>query len=221
MKTAIVILNWNTEGFLKRFLPGLLHSVQDEDAEVIVADNASTDGSIAMMKEFFPHVRTITSEKNLGFTGGYNRAFDIIVPEKADKKADKEADKKADKEADGIENEREIAEVSGKPAKEARACRKADEAPEYFVLINSDIEVTPGWLRPLTDWMDSHPECGACAPKLHSLQEREMFEYAGAAGGWLDKYGYPFCRGRVMKRLERDCGQIGRASWRERVCLYV
>ncbi len=72
MKTAIVILNWNTEGFLKRFLPGLLHSVQDEDAEVIVADNASTDGSIAMMKEFFPHVRTITSEKNLGFTGGYN-----------------------------------------------------------------------------------------------------------------------------------------------------
>lgn len=216
MKTAIVILNWNTEGFLKRFLPGLLHSVQDEDAEVIVADNASTDGSIAMMKEFFPHVRTITSEKNLGFTGGYNRAFDIIVPEKADKKADKEAD--------GIENEREIAEVSGKPAKEATACRKADEAPEYFVLINSDIEVTPGWLRPLTDWMDSHSECGACAPKLHSLQEREMFEYAGAAGGWLDKYGYPFCRGRVMKRLERDCGQYDTPEnvfWATGACIMV
>ena len=117
MKTAIVILNWNTEGFLKRFLPGLLHSVQDEDAEVIVADNASTDGSIAMMKEFFPHVRTITSEKNLGFTGGYNRAFDIIVPEKADKKADKEAD--------GIENEREIAEVFRNACKRCRAIPKA------------------------------------------------------------------------------------------------
>ena len=130
MKTAIVILNWNTEGFLKRFLPGLLRSIQDEDAEVIVADNASTDGSVAMMKEYFPHVRTITSEKNLGFTGGYNWAFDIIIPEKAGK---------ADKEADGIENEGEIAEVSGKPTKEATACRKADETPEYFVLINSDI----------------------------------------------------------------------------------
>ena len=136
MKTAVVILNWNTEGFLRDFLPGLLQSVRNvEGAEVIVADNASTDGSMTVMKEMFPQVRTIAFEKNFGFTGGYNRAFEQIDS-------------------------------------------------EYFVLINSDIEVPQDWLGPLVDWMDTHPECGACAPKLHSWQEREKFEYAGAAGGY-------------------------------------
>lgn len=180
MKTAIVILNWNTEGFLEKFLPGLLRSAEKAgDAEVIVADNASTDGSAAMMKKKFPGVRTIVFDSNLGFTGGYNRAFGII----------------------------------GK-----------DTAPEYFVLINSDIEVTEDWLGPLADWMDSHPECGACAPKLHSIQDRDMFEYAGAAGGCLDKYGYPFCRGRIMGRVEKDCGQYDSPQnvfWATGACLMV
>ena len=176
MKTAVVILNWNTEGFLKEFLPGLLHSVQNVDgAEVIVADNASTDGSMTVMKEYFPSVRTIELEKNFGFTGGYNKAFDQIDS-------------------------------------------------EYFLLINSDIEVTEGWLEPLVQWMDTHPECGACAPKLHSWQEREKFEYAGAAGGYIDRFGYPFCRGRVMKRLETDCGQYDSPAdvfWATGACLMV
>ena len=118
MKTAVVILNWNTEDFLRKFLPPLLKSVSKaEDAEVIVADNDSCDESLAVMKELFPHVRTIELEKNFGFTGGYNKAFDALY----------ETDK-----------------------------------PEYFVLINSDIEVTDNWLQPLVDWMDSHPECGGC-----------------------------------------------------------
>ena len=176
MKTAVVILNWNTEGFLKEFLPGLLHSVKNvEGAEVIVADNASTDGSMTVMKECFPTVRTIELEKNFGFTGGYNKAFDQIDS-------------------------------------------------EYFLLINSDIEVTDGWLEPLVQWMDNHPECGACAPKLHSWQEREKFEYAGAAGGYIDRFGYPFCRGRVMKRLETDCGQYDSPAdvfWATGACLMV
>ena len=176
MKTAVVILNWNTEGFLKEFLPGLLHSVKNvEGAEVIVADNASTDGSMTVMKEFFPSVRTIVLEKNFGFTGGYNKAFDQIDS-------------------------------------------------EYFLLINSDIEVTDGWLEPLVQWMDTHPECGACAPKLHSWQEREKFEYAGAAGGYIDRFGYPFCRGRVMKRLETDRGQYDSPAdvfWATGACLMV
>ena len=176
MKTAVVILNWNTEGFLKEFLPGLLHSVQNvEGAEVIVADNASTDGSMTVMKEYFPSVRTIELEKNFGFTGGYNKAFDQIDS-------------------------------------------------EYFLLINSDIEVTEGWLEPLVQWMDTHPECGACAPKLHSWQERKKFEYAGAAGGYIDRFGYPFCRGRVMKRLETDCGQYDSPAdvfWATGACLMV
>ena len=141
MKTAIVILNWNTEDFLRKFLPGLIRSAERvEGAEVIVADNDSSDDSMAVMKEVFPQIRTIEFERNFGFTGGYNKAFEQIDS-------------------------------------------------EYFVLINSDIEVTEGWLKPLVDWMDSHPECGACAPKLHSWQDRDRFEYAGAAGGYIDRFG--------------------------------
>ena len=92
------------------------------------------------------------------------------------------------------------------------------------MLINSDIEVTEDWLQPLVDWMESHPECGACAPKLHSWQERDMFEYAGAAGGYLDRFGYPFCRGRVLKRLEKDNGQYDSPAdvlWATGACLMV
>ena len=181
MKTAVVILNWNTKGFLEEFLPALISSVEKVDgAEVVVADNASTDGSIELMAEKFPQVKTLSFEKNLGFTGGYNRAF-----------------------------------------KELCSCT---EAPEYFLLINSDIEVPAGWLQPLVDWMDSHPDCGACAPKLHSWQEKEKFEYAGAAGGYLDKFGYPLCRGRVLKELETDHGQYDSPKdvfWATGACLLV
>ncbi len=180
MKTAVVILNWNTEGFLRNFLPPLLESVKDTaGAEVIVADNASEDGSIRLMESSFPAVRTIRFSSNLGFTGGYNEAFRQIC---------------------------------------------ADEDPEYLVLINSDIEVTGGWLQPLVDWMDTHPECGACAPKLHSWYERDKFEYAGAAGGYIDRYGYPFCRGRVLKRLDTDHGQYDAPAdvfWATGACLMV
>lgn len=184
MRIAVVILNWNTEGFLRKFLPGLVRSVETvHGAEVVVADNASTDGSMGVVKEVFPGVKTTVFEKNLGFTGGYNEAFHRIV----------------DMVAEG-------------------------EAPEYFVLINSDIEVATGWLEPLVEWMDTHPDCGACAPKLHSYQQRDMFEYAGAAGGFIDKYGYPFCRGRVLKTLERDMGQYDSPAevfWATGACLMV
>ena len=176
MKTAVVILNWNTEGFLKEFLPGLISSVQKcKGTEVIVADNASTDGSIKLMKEMFPQIRTISFDRNHGFTGGYNRAFNEIES-------------------------------------------------DLFVLINSDIEVTENWLQPLIDWMENHPECGACAPKLHSWQNREIFEYAGAAGGYIDRFGYPFCRGRVLKRLDTDKGQYDTPEdvfWATGACLMV
>ena len=181
MKTAVVILNWNTEGFLKEFLPPLLRSVSKVDgAEVIVADNASTDGSMELMRKDFPDVMTLQFDRNLGFTGGYNRAF------------------------------REISVHYGRP--------------EYFLLINSDIEVTDGWLEPLVEWMDAHPGCGCCAPKLHSWQEKDRFEYAGAAGGYLDRFGYPFCRGRIMKRIETDHGQYDTEAdvfWATGACLLV
>ena len=181
MRIAVVILNWNTEGFLRKFLPGLVRSVETvHGAEVVVADNASTDGSVQVVRELFPDVEILVFERNLGFTGGYNEAFRLL--------------------------------------------EQSHPEMEYFLLINSDIEVGQGWLEPLVEWMDTHPECGACAPKLHSYQQRDMFEYAGAAGGFIDKYGYPFCRGRVLKTLERDMGQYDSPAevfWATGACLMV
>ena len=175
MKTAVVILNYNTRNYLEQFLPGLLASCQGQDAKVFVADNASADDSVAFLQTHFPQVPLIRLEKNYGFTGGYNRALEKI-----------EAD--------------------------------------YYVLINSDIEVPEGWLKPLTDWMDSHPDCGACGPKLLSWQQRDTFEYAGAAGGLLDRYGYPFCRGRILQKVEKDEGQYDSPQnvlWVSGACLMV
>ena len=175
MKTAVVILNYNTRDYLSQFLPGLLASCQDLDAQVIVADNASQDDSVNLMKTVFPDVRFIQLDQNYGFTGGYNRALAQI-----------EAD--------------------------------------YYVLINSDIEVPRDWLKPLVEWMDSHPACGACGPKLLSYNQRDTFEYAGAAGGLIDRFGYPFCRGRIMQKVETDYGQYDQATnvlWVSGACLMV
>ena len=159
MKTAIVILNWNGKAFLEKFLGNLVASVSEvADAEIIVADNASSDGSVEMLKAKFPKVRLMLFNENYGFTGGYNRALAKI------------------------------------------------EA-EYSLLLNSDIEVTDNWLQPLIDFMDAQRDVAACAPKLLAYDKRNMFEYAGAAGGFIDALGYPFCRGRILDMLEADAGQ--------------
>lgn len=183
MKVAIVILNWNGKDFLEKFLPPLILSVKryndgkspEAGAEIIVADNASSDGSIRMLHRSFPGLQTIIFQENYGFTGGYNRALAQI-----------------------------------------------DAA--YYVLLNSDVEVPEEWLEPLVEWMDSHTFCGVCAPKLHSWTDRDMFEYAGAAGGFIDKYGYPFCRGRILNKVEKDYGQYdepSRVFWASGACMMV
>ena len=180
MRTAVVILNWNTENLLRAFLPRLLSSCPP-DAEVIVADSGSTDGSLQLLAAGFPSVRTIPLGANFGFTGGYNRALEQI-------------------------------------------------GADYFVLINSDIDVSPGWLEPLVEYMDANPRCGVCGPKLHALvkgadgsyERTSRFEYAGAAGGYVDRYGYPFCRGRVLKKVEEDTGQYDTPTdvlWVSGACL--
>jgi len=156
-KLAIVILNWNGAEMLKKYLPSVLNYSREE-AVVYVADNASTDNSIALLKEQFPEVRLILLEKNLGFAEGYNKAL-------------------------------------------------AQVEAEYYLLLNSDIEVTPGWLTPMIEFMDAHKEVAACQPKLLSIFQRDSFEYAGACGGYMDRYGYPFCRGRIFDVVEQDKGQ--------------
>ena len=174
MKVAIVILNWNGEAMLKQYLPGVLQYSQDE-ATVYVADNGSTDGSVAMLREHFPQVKLIVLDKNWGFAEGYNKAL-----------AQVEAD--------------------------------------YYVLLNSDIEVTHHWLTPLVEFMDNHQEVAACQPKLLSVADHDSFEYAGACGGYMDRYGYPFCRGRVFDVVERDNGQydmVAEVLWATGAALFV
>ena len=95
---------------------------------------------------------------------------------------------------------------------------------EYVVLLNSDVEVTPHWLEPLVGYMDAHPEVAACQPKIRSERNKECFEYAGAAGGYLDKYGYPFCRGRIFEVVEKDEGQydtIQSIFWATGAALFI
>lgn len=174
MKAAIVILNWNGRKFLQEFLP-LVLSNSGNSAEVIVADNASTDDSVAWMQAHYPNVRLILNKENGGFAQGYNDAL---------------------KQVDA----------------------------EYYILLNSDIEVTPNWVDPVLRMMDADPSIGACQPKLRSFYEREKFEYAGAAGGFIDRYGYPFCRGRIFFELEKDDGQYDdpcEIFWATGACMFV
>ncbi len=178
MKISVVILNWNAEHLLRQFLPSVVRHSQGEGVEVVVADNGSTDGSLALLAAEFPTVRVVALDKNYGFAEGYNRA---------------------------------LAQVDA----------------EYAVLLNDDVEVTPDWLTPLVHFMDAHTDYAACQPKLMSWHERNRFEYAGACGGYLDRYGYPFCRGRIFNTVETDQGQYdGEASdtsllWATGACLFI
>jgi hypothetical protein len=156
-KVAIVILNWNGAEMIRQYLPNVMEYSSSE-ASVYVADNASTDGSLELLRQSFPDCRLILLDKNWGFADGYNKALQQIDA-------------------------------------------------EYYLLLNSDIEVTPNWLTPLIKLMDANPDVAACQPKLLSMIDRHSFEYAGACGGFLDRYGYPFCRGRVFETLECDEGQ--------------
>ncbi|MBR5541159.1 MAG: glycosyltransferase family 2 protein [Bacteroides sp.] len=174
-KIAVVILNWNGVGMLQKFLPDVVKYSQGEEVEICVADNASTDSSVAYLEENFPDVRLIILDKNYGFAEGYNRALQQVES-------------------------------------------------VYVVLLNSDVEVTPHWLDPLVEYMDTHPEVAACQPKIRSERNKEYFEYAGAAGGYLDKYGYPFCRGRIFDVVEKDQGQydtIQPIFWATGAALFV
>ncbi len=95
---------------------------------------------------------------------------------------------------------------------------------EYVVLLNSDVETTPNWLQPLVAFMDNHPGVAAVQPKLLSYHQRDHFEYAGAAGGFIDRYGYPFCRGRILKEVEEDRGQYDTVIplfWATGACLMI
>jgi GT2 family glycosyltransferase len=95
---------------------------------------------------------------------------------------------------------------------------------EYYVLLNSDVEVTSNWIGPVITLMDSDKSIAACQPKVRSFHQRDLFEYAGAAGGYIDKYGYPFCRGRIFDSCEEDLGQYNNSKevfWATGACMFV
>ena len=174
MKVAVVILNWNTRNFLDKFLPKVNETLND-DSELIVADNASKDGSVQYLKLYHPNTKLIQLNKNHGYAGGYNNAL-------------KQIDAK------------------------------------YYVLLNSDVEVTPGWLEPVIAVMDSDTTIAACQPKILAHKDKISFEYAGAAGGFIDKYGYPFCRGRIFHEIEKDHQQYDTSLevfWASGACMFV
>lgn len=157
LSVAVVILNWNGKLYLEKFLPPVMASTY-QHLEIIVADNASTDDSIAFLQQHYPTIRIIQNERNEGFAEGYNVALKSVQS-------------------------------------------------DVYVLLNSDVEVTPGWIEPIAELMQKDSQIAACQPKILSYHHKELFEYAGAAGGWIDTFGYPFTRGRVFDITEQDKGQ--------------
>lgn len=154
-RVSVVILNWNGAAMLQRFLPSVVGHTNSELAEVVVADNGSTDSSAEVVRTSFPEVGWVQLDRNYGFAEGYNKALEQMES-------------------------------------------------EYVVLLNSDVEVTPGWIDALVEYMDHHRDVAACQPKILSWHDKHRFEYAGAAGGFMDALGYLFCRGRIFDVVERD-----------------
>ncbi len=169
---AVVILNWNGKKYLEEFLPNVI--AYSGNAQIIVADNASTDDSVAFLKQEFPSVRIIQNAQNGGFSKGYNDALKHVDA-------------------------------------------------EFYMLLNSDIEVTPNWLEPLVKVMDE-PRVAGCQPKVLAYHDKSSFEHAGASGGYLDNNYFPFCRGRIFNDVEKDLGQYNGTTevfWASGACLLI
>ncbi|MEN8704475.1 MAG: glycosyltransferase family 2 protein [Polaribacter sp.] len=174
MKTAIVILNWNGKKLLEQFLPSVVNFSLPQ-AEVYVADNASTDNSIAYIKEFYPTVKILKNKENGGYAKGYN---DALLSVDAD----------------------------------------------IYGLINSDIEVTENWLNSITKEFEQNKNTAIVQPKILDFKNKNKFEYAGAAGGFIDYFGYPYCRGRIFNHLEENKNQFNDISdifWASGACFFI
>ena len=173
MKIAVVILNWNGQKLLEKFLPSVVKYSQE--ATVYVIDNASTDDSIVFLKKNFLNVKLIQLDQNYGYAGGYNRGLQQI-----------DAD--------------------------------------IYALVNSDVEVTENWLYPVLKTFETEPETVVVQPKIKDYKNKKMFEYAGASGGFLDFFGYPYCDGRILFNVEEDKGQYDQAKeifWASGACFFI
>lgn len=159
---SIIIVTWNGLDHLKTFLLSVC-ATEYPNFEIIIADNASSDDTVAWVSREFPDMIISTFDDNYGYCGGNNRAV-------------------------------------------------ATASKEILLFLNNDVKVEPSWLHGLNEVFTQDEYVAAAQPKLRSYKEPEYFEYAGAAGGFIDKYGYPFCRGRIFETVERDEGQYDEIS---------
>ncbi len=172
-KIAVVILNWNGKGLLETFLPTI--SAFSNEANIYVADNASTDDSIEFVEQNFPEINIIQNKGNYGFAKGYNIALQQVEE-------------------------------------------------EIYALVNSDIEVSENWLQPILQMFENENDTAIIQPKILDFKNKKKFEYAGAAGGFIDKYGFPFCRGRIFQEIEEDLGQYDDEHpifWASGACFFI
>ena len=170
---AVVILNWNGQKWLEKFLPTVIE--KSSMANIYIADNASTDNSVNFIGDNFPSVKIIQNQLNEGYAKGYNDAL-------------------------------------------------KDLKEKYFVLLNSDIEVTNNWIKPIINLMEENPNISACQPKILDYNNKDSFEYAGASGGYIDNLGYPFTRGRIFDSIESDNNQyddVKEIFWASGACFFV
>lgn len=157
IRISIIIVSWNGLSWLKAFLPSVVSSLHS-NAEIIVADNASTDGTAEWIHQNFPQVKVERYGNNYGYCGGNNRA-----------------------------------------------AQKA--SGDLLIFLNNDVEVDKNWLSPIGQAFVNQPHLGAAQPKIRAHGDKDRFEYAGAGGGMIDRYGYPFCLGRIFDNCEIDNGQ--------------
>ena len=173
MRVAIVVLNWNGEALLRRFLPAVVNN--SPEATIHVIDNNSSDGSMRYIADNFSEVNQILLNQNHGYAGGYNEGL---------------------KEIDA----------------------------DLVCLLNNDIKVQSGWLPPVIDHFIKNKNTVIAQPHLMDLNNPNKFEYAGAAGGYIDRLGYPYCRGRIFNELEEDDGQFDtdeKILWASGACFFI
>lgn len=162
MRVSVIIVSWNALHHLRSFLPSVVASAT-RDVEIVLADNASTDGSAEWVRATYPHVTIATFDRNYGYCGGNNRGAEAA---------------------------------------------KGD----ILIFLNNDVRVDAGWIAPILDRFRSDASIAVVQPKLRSHERPHEFEYAGAAGGFLDSHGFPFCRGRLFDTVESDHGQYDTAT---------
>ena len=175
MKIAIVILNWNGRKLLEEFLPSVVQYSKIPNTHIVVADNGSTDNSVAFIKEKYPDIEIVKNSRNDGFARGYNDALKNI-----------DAD--------------------------------------IYALLNNDVEVSENWLPPVISLFQEEENTVIIQPKILDYKNKNLFEYAGAGGGFIDKYGYPHCRGRIFSTVEKDLGQYNDSSeifWASGACFFI